>query len=136
MHHLPVLAEALAVSVVAGNTCGCPAQINGEQVDPLATIVHRDDAYRVGKGLTVRLKELIPRQQFKVPIQAAIGARVVASESISGTACIESDSCKELWRRAACALSPCLQRELSDSAGHVRQGPKLLTVVCRVCTKN
>jgi len=53
-------------------------------VDPLATIVHRDDAYRVGKGLTVRLKELIPRQQFKVPIQAAIGARVVASESISG----------------------------------------------------
>ena len=70
---------------------GCPiavhlrrAQINGEQVDPLATIVHRDDAYRVGKGLTVRLKELIPRQQFKVPIQAAIGARVVASESISG----------------------------------------------------
>ena len=64
----------------------CHAQINGEQVDPLATIVHRDDAYRVGKGLTVRLKELIPRQQFKVPIQAAIGARVVASESISGTA--------------------------------------------------
>ncbi len=53
-------------------------------MDPLATIVHRDDAYRVGKGLTVRLKELIPRQQFKVPIQAAIGARVVASESISG----------------------------------------------------
>ena len=53
-------------------------------MDPLATIVHRDDAYRVGKGLTQRLKELIPRQQFKVPIQAAIGARVVASESISG----------------------------------------------------
>ena len=60
------------------------AQINAEQVDPLATIVHRDDAYRVGKGLVKRLKELIPRQQFKVPIQAAIGARVVASESLSG----------------------------------------------------
>lgn len=62
------------------------AQINGEQVDPLATIVHRDDAYRVGKGLVKRLKELIPRQQFKVPIQAAIGARIVASEAISGAA--------------------------------------------------
>lgn len=59
-------------------------QINGEQIDPLATIVHRDDAYRVGKGLVKRLKELIPRQMFKVPIQAAIGARIVASESISG----------------------------------------------------
>ena len=56
-----------------------------QAVDPLATIVHRDAAYKVGKALTARLKELIPRQQFKVPIQAAIGARIVASEAISGT---------------------------------------------------
>lgn len=54
-------------------------------VDPLSTICHRDHAYKVGKALAARLKELIPRQQFKVPIQAAIGARVVASESIPGT---------------------------------------------------
>ena len=54
-------------------------KINGEMVEPLAAIVHRDASYYVGKALVKRLKELIPRQQFRVPIQAAIGARVVAS---------------------------------------------------------
>lgn len=58
-----------------------------QAVDPLATIVHREAAYKVGKALASRLKELIPRQQFKVPIQAAIGARIVASEAIPGAAC-------------------------------------------------
>ena len=43
----------------------------------------RENAYYVGKGLCSKLKELIPRQMFKVPIQAAIGAKVIASESIS-----------------------------------------------------
>ena len=57
-----------------------------QAVDPLATICHKEAAYKVGKALAAKLKELIPRQQFKVPIQAAIGARVVASESIPGTA--------------------------------------------------
>jgi translation elongation factor EF-4 len=57
-----------------------------QAMDPLASIVHRDAAYRVGKALVKRLKELIPRQQFKIPIQAAIGSRVVASEGISGLA--------------------------------------------------
>lgn len=57
-------------------------KINNEPIDPLATIVHRDSAYAVGKGLVKKLKELIPRQQFKVPIQAAVGSRVIASEAI------------------------------------------------------
>ncbi|KAM3702774.1 hypothetical protein ACB094_04G053500 [Castanea mollissima] len=58
-------------------------QINGDSVEPLATIVHRDKAYAVGRALTQKLKELIPRQMFKVPIQACIGSKVIASESLS-----------------------------------------------------
>ncbi|MCO5562745.1 hypothetical protein L7F22_016377 [Adiantum nelumboides] len=57
--------------------------INGEAVDPLAAIVHKDKAFTVGRALTQKLKELIPRQMFKIPIQASIGSRVVASEAIS-----------------------------------------------------
>ncbi|CAL9027257.1 unnamed protein product [Prunus brigantina] len=58
-------------------------QINGEHVEPLATIVHKDKAYAVGRALTQKLKELIPRQMFKVPIQACIGSKVIASEALS-----------------------------------------------------
>ena len=57
--------------------------INAEKADPLTTIVHRDKSYNVGKGLVEKLKELIPRQQFKIPLQASIGSRIIASESIS-----------------------------------------------------
>ncbi|WP_269622456.1 translation elongation factor 4 [Prochlorococcus marinus] len=57
--------------------------INSERADPLTTIVHREKAYGVGRGLVEKLKELIPRQQFKIPLQASIGSRIIASESIS-----------------------------------------------------
>ena len=56
--------------------------INGTAVDAFAAIVHRDKAYAYGQAITVKLKELIPRQQYEVAIQAAIGARVIARTTV------------------------------------------------------
>ncbi len=56
--------------------------INEEPADPLSTIVHRDKAYEVGRKLCKKLKDVIPRQMFEVPIQASIGSRIVARETI------------------------------------------------------
>jgi GTP-binding protein LepA len=56
--------------------------LNQQPVDAFSTIVHRDKAYDYGKNMTERLRKLIPRQMFDVPIQAAIGSRVIARETV------------------------------------------------------
>ncbi|HAS31822.1 MAG TPA: elongation factor 4, partial [Microbacterium sp.] len=56
--------------------------LQGEKVDAFSSIVHREKAYGYGTMMTERLRKLIPRQQFEVPIQAAIGARIIARENI------------------------------------------------------
>ena len=66
----------------AGDLVKVDILLQGEQVDAFSSIVHKDKAYAYGLMMVGKLRELIPRQQFEVPIQAAIGARIIARETI------------------------------------------------------
>jgi GTP-binding protein LepA len=56
--------------------------LNSEPVDAFCSIIHREKSYEYGKKMTEKLQEIIPRQQFDVPIQAAIGARIIARQTV------------------------------------------------------
>ena len=64
------------------NLCKMDILINGEIIDALSIIVHRDFAYHRGQAVTVKLKELLPKQQFEIPIQAAVGNKILARTNI------------------------------------------------------
>jgi len=56
--------------------------LNGSSVDALSSLIHSDNAYSIGKKMCEKLRQLIPRQQFDIPIQAAIGAKIISRETI------------------------------------------------------
>ena len=70
--------------------------VNSEQVDALAMIIHKDFAQKTGRQVCEKLKELIPRHNFMIPVQAAIGGKIVARETIKGFKKRRSD--KNSWR--------------------------------------
>ena len=56
--------------------------LNGDQVDALSALIHRDNAHNIGKKICIKLRQLIPRQQFDIAIQAAIGAKIISRETV------------------------------------------------------
>lgn len=74
--------EYKPIGFVPANLVKLDILIKGNKVDALSSIVHRDNAYKLGKQICEKAKEMIPRHLFEVPIQAAIGAKVIARTTI------------------------------------------------------
>jgi len=97
--------------------------LGGEPIDALSMLVHRSKAYESGRTLTEKLREKIPRQQYDVPIQAAIGSRIVARETIKAVP--QGRDREVLWRRhqpQAQAARAAEEGEAADEAGGADRG--------------
>lgn len=70
------------IGMRTSNLVKVDVMLNGNVVDALSALIHADNAYNIGKKMCEKLKELIPRQQFDIPIQAAIGAKVISRETV------------------------------------------------------
>jgi len=70
------------IGYVQSNLVKLDILLNGDQVDALSALIHKDNAFDLGKKICLKLKELIPRQQFEIAIQAAVGAKIVARETV------------------------------------------------------
>ena len=81
-----------------GNLVKVDILLQGEKVDAFSQIVHRDKAYAYGVTMTGKLRELIPRQQFEVPIQAAIGAKIIARENLEIPSLYFAHNREVVWR--------------------------------------
>lgn len=91
--------------------------LNGQIVDALSTIVYKDFAYNRGNAMTIKLKDLIPKQQFEIPVQAAIGGKVIARTNIKALR-------KMYWQNVMVEIS--LVRKI---VGKQKEGKKRMKMV-------